>query len=83
MSGEREMGSIFRGNFEGPLFGSLIDNMNQGLEPILYGSHRSDLINRNLRTQNTIDSHYHAWFLAEYWYELGKTSRLKENLPDI
>ncbi len=77
------MGSILKERIEGNLFGTLVANTNDSLDPMLYGMHRSDIINRAYVANNTIERQYRTQLWLEPWYELGKAAGHRENLPDL
>jgi hypothetical protein len=83
VTGKAEWACLVKALIEGSLFDCLVDGMNEGLHPDLYGSHRSDIINRAYTANNTIERHYRTQLFLEPWYELGKAAGPQALLPDL
>ena len=83
VTGKTEWGCLVKAKIEGPIFDTLVDNVNSGLVPELYGSHRSDLINLAYIANNTIERAYRLQVWMEKWYDMGKATGPQALLPDL
>lgn len=83
VTGKSEWGCLVKAKIEGPIFDTLVDNMNEAVVPELYGLHRSDLINRAYIVNNTIGRAYRHQIWMEQWYDMGKAAGPQALLPDL